>query len=420
MVLIAPTRDHEHGSRSHSSGPNYMDFTNVLVTRRRAIGVGSVTIAALVGVPTLIGIRTTTAIVLWALLLVALVVSVLAGWYATEAPDAAERKANRNVAGAGVLCMLLLWFLNPGFGDDEQTEVDGTTAAQTETDDRTSLEDGQREDPEQSTAEPVSVVTESPVVVDVERTVVPVNTPVADEPTAEELERADAAMKVVIKRLVRASDLDDHGAAFDAARLALTEHEDALLRADIYATMVRSQYTHGFSGLHEHMVDNGGRVDQVWLDRAQRMPPPDPREFKECLFHYGLSRICLANHHLLSDQFGDAQLSFTAGEQAIAESDDPLLGEAEIQTWLRQIRTEFAESINQQGSEVGTYVTNTGLLQKWIGRVIGVRGRTITVRITWSNSAPDFRAGQESTFIKDDECKPLKAVCIDAMLSGYK
>jgi serine/threonine protein kinase len=68
--------------------------------------------------------------------------------------------------------------------------------------------------------------------------------------------------------------------------------------------------------------------------------------------------------------------------------------------------------------QIGDYVTNKGLFQNWIGRVINV-GDTHRIRITYANDNSGYTVNQEVSF-KPDEFKALTDVSLDAALKGYK
>ena len=66
---------------------------------------------------------------------------------------------------------------------------------------------------------------------------------------------------------------------------------------------------------------------------------------------------------------------------------------------------------------VGAYVTNTGLLQAWIGRIVEGNGDSVRVRTTYTANGEGV--GEVRTVSRRD-AKPLTSVSIEALLRGWE
>jgi hypothetical protein len=69
----------------------------------------------------------------------------------------------------------------------------------------------------------------------------------------------------------------------------------------------------------------------------------------------------------------------------------------------------------------GDYVTNKGLIQMWIGKVVNRSADSLSVHITYTNEGLQsaYSKGEEAE-IPVTECKELGAISADAALKGWK
>lgn len=69
---------------------------------------------------------------------------------------------------------------------------------------------------------------------------------------------------------------------------------------------------------------------------------------------------------------------------------------------------------------VGKYLTNSGRLQEWIGRIVSVRGRVFSVTMTYvRDNVLEYRKGKTYD-IFFDKARPLQKTSLDATVQGWK
>lgn len=88
--------------------------------------------------------------------------------------------------------------------------------------------------------------------------------------------------------------------------------------------------------------------------------------------------------------------------------------------FLRQV-DEYLRSVAEHVISDGDYVTNRGLLQTWIGKVITRSPEDVQILITYANEdlGADVRRGQTVELSLSD-CKLLGAISADAAMKGWR
>ena len=81
---------------------------------------------------------------------------------------------------------------------------------------------------------------------------------------------------------------------------------------------------------------------------------------------------------------------------------------------------QYLAVVNKYVISEGDYVTNKGVLQAWIGKVISRSGDSLEVRITYVNKnlAANFVRGSAKFSVS--ECKELGAISADAAVKGWR
>jgi hypothetical protein len=82
---------------------------------------------------------------------------------------------------------------------------------------------------------------------------------------------------------------------------------------------------------------------------------------------------------------------------------------------------QYLNLVKEHVISVGDYVTNKGLLQAWIGKVMNRRGNILEVSVTYANKelGTKLLKGQRAEILVTD-CKELGAISADAALKGWK
>ena len=162
----------------------------------------------------------------------------------------------------------------------------------------------------------------------------------------------------------------------------------------------------------EGYVDDCSRL-LTWTARGTKPGPPEYSEPADAFYPFllVLEGACQAN----TGSYEQAFRALSAAREHLPRvtSGDTSQKVREVNEWLRKIEPHVISS--------GTYVTNNGSLQRWIGRVIRRRNTSLEIRLTYVSSSLNnsYEKGEVVTMQVDD-CKKLGGVSIDAATKGWK
>lgn len=126
-----------------------------------------------------------------------------------------------------------------------------------------------------------------------------------------------------------------------------------------------------------------------------------------------LSSVCHAN----ADDYGPAKVAFERAKPFEKARFPP--------DWKKTIHRIFDMARTNLRAvdpyRTGNYLTDRGLFQDWIGRIVSAGERTVEVRFTYVREDGPYggRRGRTATFAKTD-VRQLTAVSVDALMSGWR
>jgi hypothetical protein len=126
-----------------------------------------------------------------------------------------------------------------------------------------------------------------------------------------------------------------------------------------------------------------------------------------------LSSVCHSN----ADDYGPAKVAFERAKPFEKARFPP--------DWKKPIRRIFDMAQSNLRAvdpyRTGNYLTDRGLFQDWIGRIVEAGERTVEVRFTYVREDGPYggRRGRTATFAKKD-VRALTAVSVDALMSGWR
>lgn len=174
-------------------------------------------------------------------------------------------------------------------------------------------------------------------------------------------------------------------------------------------------------------------ISETWNSRITMLAPPQRLQDGSDLCQqdwtvnlaYASLQQHLADFAIRRDDYSEAGVRFATAETYfdLYEKEAPaeIVKNPETQTWRRKNRERLDQLISTHGIREGMYIQNSGILQKWIGKVQDIAGDAISVRITYLSSAAPrgLAVGEQSTFQRD-EIKPIQGLSVDAILRGYR
>lgn len=79
----------------------------------------------------------------------------------------------------------------------------------------------------------------------------------------------------------------------------------------------------------------------------------------------------------------------------------------------------MGRDLRNHGIKVGSYVSNSTGLQKWIGIVTKVEGKKLSVRMTWVGDH-EFKKAESYPVVVGTEAKLLEKVALIPIFEGYR
>ncbi len=150
-----------------------------------------------------------------------------------------------------------------------------------------------------------------------------------------------------------------------------------------------------------------------WVEKGKQPGPPD-YTYEYDVFYPALliaEGVCYAQQERYEEAYTKLILAKSELGKASPEEAAEFLRPAD----------QYLAAIRQHVMSEGDYITNKGVLQRWIGRVVRRNGDTLQVHITYVSKdlVSGLTKGSESSFAAAD-CKKLGAVSADAVLRGWK
>ncbi len=218
-----------------------------------------------------------------------------------------------------------------------------------------------------------------------------------------------------------ASDSKRYGDAFDLLYFFLEKYS-ATFDKDQVLLIKGMLISEAFRGINA-AVTNQNSIPNLWLKRISKIEPPSESQ-ADRFFDYALIQYHLAAHFALNEsKFDLARVYFIEAEsyfeEARGEQKDMILTDPDLKNWMRNLRSTIGQEISSQGLHVGTYVTNKGSTQKWIGKVIERSGSILRIRITFSTSDSSYEETKSYEMVTS-EIKLLNKVSLNALLHGYR
>lgn len=181
--------------------------------------------------------------------------------------------------------------------------------------------------------------------------------------------------------------------------------------------------------------DTSAGISNEWRQRIEKLvPPQEVKDMKDwdlvaldwhVYFAFGSVQQHLADYYIRKKDYSRANWYFAVAETYLEKYEqtapESVLSDPEQKRWRALNKKRLADLLATKGITEGMYVQNSGVLQKWIAKVIAIDGGTIKVRITYqSSSAPrGFIEGKDIS-LRRDEIKAVESVSIDAAIRGYK
>jgi tetratricopeptide (TPR) repeat protein len=213
------------------------------------------------------------------------------------------------------------------------------------------------------------------------------------------------------------------------ARLALAaeeagRHEDAYkmwtelremgvdnLGEDAYALVGSHIYYTASMKMAEYGDDCSNSL--VWIQKGRQPGPPNYKNVYD-VFYAALQiaeGVCNARKGKYEEAY--EMLSLAKAELRKAPPE-------EAAEFMRQA-DQYLDSVKAHALSEGDYITNKGIMQAWIGKVLSRSGSSVEALITYTNKdlAEGLTRGQVKTFSIAD-CKILGAVSADAAVKGWR
>lgn len=254
---------------------------------------------------------------------------------------------------------------------------------------------------------------------------------------SEAADRAEDAKQSAIK----ASNRNDHRGALDemarclkslrrAESLATDSRLKGIVR-DLLASEKNRTILFCFTGVDSSDISTG--ISKEWRQRIEKLDAPEevanpqdliPLDWKVNASYASLQQH-LADYYIRNKDYSRANWHFAVAESYFDQYEQTapgnVLSDPEQKRWRALNKKRLNDLLATKGITEGMYVQNSGVLQKWIGKVLTVDGTTIKVRITYKSSAASrgFEEGKDIT-LKRDEIKGLESMSIDAAVRGYK
>jgi hypothetical protein len=189
-----------------------------------------------------------------------------------------------------------------------------------------------------------------------------------------------------------------------AGPAGLGEEGYSFVRSNIYYT--------AFKVLEQYGDENCDKVLE-WTAKGMNPGAPAYKNAYDVMYPLLIMAegICLARQERYEPSF-QALLRSKEELQKAPPEDTP--------DFLRQV-DEYLRSVSEYVISDGDFVTNKGLLQMWIGKVVGRSAEHVRVIITYANKdlGADVSKGQPVELELSD-CKQLGAISADAALKGWR
>lgn len=186
--------------------------------------------------------------------------------------------------------------------------------------------------------------------------------------------------------------------------------EPSLIGEDLHG-FARSQiYMEAYKRIEEFGDDCSQALQ--WTAKGTRPGPPDYRNGADGFYPMLLmvEGVCLAQQKDYERAY--SQLSLAKAELRKVPDMDMSDAVAQADHYLRLVEEHVISK--------GDYVTNRGLLQRWIGKVQSRQGNTLSVEITYANQELGAGYGKGQKVEVDlTECKELGAISADAAAKGW-
>jgi hypothetical protein len=220
----------------------------------------------------------------------------------------------------------------------------------------------------------------------------------------EELQtRADAALA--------ASDSGDHEKSYRLWK-ELFDLGPARLGNEGYSFARAHVYYEAMTRIAE--IGDGKCASTIeWAQRGRSVGAPDYKHEYDVLYWALLmaDAVCDADQKRHEEAYSELLLAQSELRKAPAGQAADFL----------QSAAEYLAAVRPSVMKEGDYVTNTGVLQRWIGKVVGRSADALEIRLTYVNSAltSSLVKGQTRS-LAVSECAPLGAVSADAVLKGWR
>jgi hypothetical protein len=206
-------------------------------------------------------------------------------------------------------------------------------------------------------------------------------------------------------------DSGDHAKAFDNLE-ALVKSFEGQVTAEEIQPLRDLLVTVCFEGLNQDASDD--RFSPEWLSRADRVHPPLDVTSPNWI-SYGAVQLYLAVGRLNQGRKAEARVALEAARSTFARARPGRGGDVSVfDSVLATVDAALSDELG-----VGDYITNQGLTQRFIGKVLETNPSTYKVRVTYRASGEAWERGQEVTVTRA-EVKPLGALSIDALLAGWR
>ncbi len=150
-----------------------------------------------------------------------------------------------------------------------------------------------------------------------------------------------------------------------------------------------------------------------WVEKGKKPGPPEYKHTSDVLYPGLLiaEGVCYAQQGKYESAYAILWQSKLELRKASPEHAAEFLRNAD----------QYLAAVNKYVISEGDYVTNKGVLQAWIGKVISRSGDSLEVRITYVNKdlAAGFIKGSPAGF-SVSECKELGTISADAAIKGWR
>lgn len=179
-------------------------------------------------------------------------------------------------------------------------------------------------------------------------------------------------------------------------------------------SFARSNIYHEVFKILERYGDDDCRQALAWTEKGKKPGPPSytaPYDYCYPLLVM-MEGVCLAR----LEKYEDAYRSLMLSKDELQK----LPSNESIAEFLRQAE-HYLTAVRSHILSQGDYVTNKGIVQMWIGKVVNRSPDSLSVHITYANEGLHSRyaKGQTAEFPVAD-CKELGAISADAALKGWR